>query len=192
MSIAPNYDEKIKKFTPLVKSIPFSGGLMISSQSAAEDLILNFSPETKDSPKFSFSKFACLRLPDFNTDEPTKNGMKLNAVSGNYKQFKDDLNSDINIKFSEFVQNYMLNFETGLINLPSYDNRLKSTVFERVFWHSLINLGAIRLEHNDFSNEDKPLYREETNNPEHYNSVVKYIGEVNFQGISDNQYSTYQ
>jgi hypothetical protein len=126
---------------------------------------------------FSFSKFALLDLPNVDTlSSAYDNKIVWNALTGAAPYINNDLN------IAESIENYLLNQEEFIINSYStsnipYDSTLLQTVSERLFWKWLTKINAIKF------NEAPSL---KTNLPNRfveytdaaYNSVVKYIGNI--------------
>lgn len=177
------YNKKINKFTPLIRKIALNGGTFYTFSSAGEDLSLKLADtQTK---KFRFSKFAVLRIPDL-LNKPEENTFKLGAVAGNHLILRENLGGNINKRFAESFQNYCLNLESLLISQDTYNAMEDKTVAERVFWKWIKEHSAIRFSHNS-----DDTFKEEENQKDIYNRVVKYIGDVSFSGNHQNKFSTY-
>jgi hypothetical protein len=184
------YDRKLTNFTPLIRRTPISGGTFITGTSAGEDL--SFTLGQVQTKKFRFSKFAVLRIPPL-LDRPQENTMRLQGISGAYEIVRESFSNDMNKIFTESFQNYCLNLETGLLSQNSYDVIDDRTVFERVFWKWLKETGSMRFDFFDTTNDGNGelLFREEYDEDDVYNRVVKYIGEVAWSGNQQNKYATY-
>lgn len=146
--------------TPLLSAPRQQGGTLYTFPSAQKDLARVFA---NDSYTFKFSRFACLDFPD----------IKPINYNGNEK-FVDLINSfpdvhytgqSMNTLLAEHFQNYMMNFETAIINGEGdddgYDNSVLRTPSERIFFNWLQKIGGIEFE---YANRETNLYYEKCGN----------------------------
>ncbi len=171
--------------TPLIKTPQAQGGTFYTFSSAAKDLSKTLN---NDNLKLVFSKFVLLNLPDFDRLDPNtfsnfENYMQFDAIDGMI--WNGGLKADPNINFTESFQNYALNLEELIISDSDFDNNLRRSVSERVFFKWLKETGAMRFraataqEKNPaittprFVEEDEAL----SGNVQ-YRRVVKYIGDI--------------
>lgn len=146
--------------TPLLSAPRQQGGTLYTFPSAQRDLARVFA---NDSYTFKFSRFACLDFPD----------IKPINYLGNEK-FVDLINSfpdvhytgqSMNTLLAEHFQNYMMNFETAIINGEGdddgYDNSVLRTPSERIFFNWLQKIGGIEFE---YANRETNLYYEKCGN----------------------------
>ena len=132
--------------TPYIRPIAVQGGTFYTFSSAAEDLSLTFNNSLK---KFTFSKYALLKLPEFGTPVYGENTLQFNAID---TTFLDAAAADFiltnpnNLSPSPEIsfQNYCLNLESTVISDPNYNQDLKRNVSERVFWKWVKELGGVR------------------------------------------------
>lgn len=190
--------------TPLVDTLRKQGGTLYTFSSAARDLTKVF---TDDRYKFSFSHFACLNLPDIKNDlsDGTKGeekGMYIGRLTkeelvtpgktmeenfhiehpnhSDHSIFKDE--ECINILLAENLQNYVLNFETAILNgmgdNDDYNLKQTRTVSERVFFNWLQKIGAIKFK--DVNDEERYLNVDTwvEDEDEFKNKTVQYIGKI--------------
>jgi len=132
--------------TPYIRPIAVQGGTFYTFSSAAEDLSLTFNNSLK---KFTFSKYALLKLPEFGSPTYGENTLQFNAIDTTfldaaYGDFiltnPNNLSPSPEISF----QNYCLNLESTIISDPNYNQDLKRNVSERVFWKWVKELGGVR------------------------------------------------
>lgn len=172
-------NKNLKKATPLIRSIPQSGGAFYTFASAAEDMSMTFSDFNSDK-RFRFSKFALLNIPNI-SNQAVKNTVKLNVSPSTYDSSTFIKTSDKNIHFIESFQNYCLNIESQILNNENYDCNLTKTVSERIFFKWLKELTAIRFEECKDANLEESLFTEETET-ENYSKIVQYLGDVSYAG----------
>lgn len=177
------------KTTPLIQRLNITGGTLFTFPSAGEDLNLTLQG-LKSDIKFRFSNFALLNIPDILNNQK-QNTIKLKAIPGAFNSVNFTRTTDYNVHFTESLQNYCLNLETGLINDSGYDYTQNRTVSERVFFKWLKELGAIRFKNSNVTTADDVLFEEEDES-ENYKRVIKYIGEFDFvnSGQSSKRTST--
>ena len=139
--------------TPFLKSISNDGGTLYVFPSVSTQLTSLF--DSSDYT-FKFSHFACLNLPDIyifednNTTRPDK-GLFLQDMyySGNDQgTHKIYTTTDgIGKVITEEIQNYVMNFETAILNgtgdNDDYDSTILTTVSEKVFFNWLQKVGGI-------------------------------------------------
>lgn len=167
--------------TPLIKPINNKKGIFYNFQSSLEDINTTLSNSEN---AVRFSKFALLRIPEIGTPNylPTDNKIQFLAQGESF--MLEGLNTENNINLAQSFQSYALNFESLLINRPSYKRENKLTVSERVFWKWLKELGAIRfqnansLEKNTdiLGAEARFVEKPETNST--YKRVVQYVADI--------------
>lgn len=171
--------------TPLIKTPQADGGTFYTFSSAARDLSKTLNNENL---RLVFSKFALLNLPDFDRLDPStfsnyQNYMQFDTIDGMIQN--GGLKGDPNVNWAESFQNYALNIEELILSNSGYDNTVRRTVTERVFFKWLKETGAIRFRTataleksgtvvgNLFVEED-----EITTGTVQYRRVVKYLGDI--------------
>ena len=126
--------------TPYIRPIAVQGGTFYTFSSAAEDLTLTFNNSLK---KFSFSKYALLKIPEMGSPTYKENTLQFNAIdttfldaaSGNFVLTNpNNLSPSPEISF----KNYCLNLESTVISDPNYNAELKRIVSERIFWKNIM------------------------------------------------------
>ena len=132
--------------TPYIRPIAVQGGTFYTFSSAAEDLSLTFNNSLK---KFTFSKYALLKLPEFGTPVYGENTLQFNAIDTTFLDAAAGdfiLTNPNNLSPSPEIsfQNYCLNLESTVISDPNYNQDLKRNVSERVFWKWVKELGGVR------------------------------------------------
>ena len=171
--------------TPLLNKI--QKGKMIVFQSAEADLTFAYD-------SFRLSKYALLNLPPIVTSVNNQNTIQFANIEGAFDNgLSTDTpppNGDIT-DLSQSLQNYLLNFESLLLNSDNFDTSDKETVAEKVFFKWLKEIGAVRfrnsvntetasiLSGNRFVEED-----ENSNNGQGdlYDRVIKYLGNIDMEG----------
>jgi len=175
--------------TPLLQPLRVQGGTFYTFASAAKDISKTF---TDDNARFVFSKYALLDLPKVKTPSDSSNTIvwqALDAYGGGAtasSAIANDFTTDNNRNFAQAFQSYALNFEQLILasrnNLnETYDEDILPTVSERVFWHFLKNINAIRWQDANTTNEANftGLFREEVpSTGVSYKQVVKYLGDI--------------
>lgn len=149
--------------TPLLRKPNEEGGTLYTFASASRDLTRAI---TNNDYEFKFSHFACLNLPNIYKKYGGYNGNK--GICLNMLGYNID-NNDLNKALAEHLQNYVMNFETLILNGggddDDYDPDVLRSVSERVFFHWLKAIGGIsfdRLGNNYFCEGDSysgSLYR---------------------------------
>lgn len=133
--------------TPFIRPLQVQGGTFYSFSSSAEDITTTFNNSTN---KFKFSKFALLNIPDIDSSSTLDNKVKLNGPDGAFLDWSTSagkiITGDGNIDFSQSFQSYCLNLENTIIGSDDYDQEIKQTVSERVFFKWLKETGAIRFQ----------------------------------------------
>jgi hypothetical protein len=132
--------------TPYIRPIAVQGGTFYTFSSSAEDLSLTFNNSLK---KFTFSKYALLKLPEFGTPVYGENTLQFNAIDTTFLDAAAGdfiLTNPNNLSPSPEIsfQNYCLNLESTVISDPNYNQDLKRNVSERVFWKWVKELGGVR------------------------------------------------
>jgi hypothetical protein len=132
--------------TPFIRPIAVQGGTFYTFSSSAEDLSLTFNNSLK---KFTFSKYALLKLPEFGTPTYGENTFQFNAIDTTFLDAAAGdfiLTNPNNLSPSPEIsfQNYCLNLESTIISDPNYNQDLKRNVSERVFWKWVKELGGVR------------------------------------------------
>ena len=174
--------------TPFLKPLRVQGGTFFTFASAAKDISKTF---TGDNARFVFSKYALLKLPEVKVPANRSNNVvwsALNALGDNTAgPINTNLNADENFNFSQTFQSYALNFEQLILASrnnfnEAYDETILPTVSERVFWHYLKNLNAVRWTDANTSNESVVTNRykegDEAGSTNVYENVVKYLGDI--------------
>jgi hypothetical protein len=169
--------------TPFIRPIVNNRGTYYTFQTAIDDVQSTFNQTGK---KFKFSHYVLLNIPTIGTpSDPSKqNKMQLPAVGETPIEIGID-GTDFNLNLAESFENYCLNLESCLVNLPTYRPSLMRTPAERVFWKWLKETGAIRFRQaNDINERDAsalgsvPRYVEEDDADGGYSKVVKYVSEI--------------
>lgn len=167
--------------TSLIKPIQNKSGIFYTFQSALEDINITLA-NTENGVRFS--KYALLRIPEFGTPNTLETDNKFQFLAQGETSIIEGLNSDYNINLAQSFQNYALNLEALLISRSAYNREEKLTVSERVFWKWLKESGSIRFRDANIveKNIDKlgsePRFVEDSTPMGTYNSVVKYLGDI--------------
>ncbi len=177
--------------TPLLKPLRVQGGTFFTFASAAKDISKTF---TDDNARFVFSKYALLDLPKAGIPQNLDNSVVWQALdsfgggSSSGSPIATNVNADSNFNFAQAFQSYALNFEQLVLDSQNnfneaYDETILPTSAERIFWHFMKNLNAIRWQDANTTNESTipNRYREEKITPTSvngYNQVVKYLGDI--------------
>lgn len=203
--------------TPFIRPISVQGGTFYTFSSAAEDLTLTFNSSLK---KFTFSKYALLKIPVMGSPTYQENTLQFNAIdstfldaaSGNFVLSNpNNLSPSPEISF----QNYCLNLESTVISDPNYNAELKRNVSERIFWKWIKELGGIRYRSanpnevvgslnqtttttvNGFPYSDKRWVEEDTlltgngTPTPRYERIVQYIGDIDVINSVQNSDNAY-
>ena len=139
--------------------------------------------------EFKFSHFACLNIPNiysgvFSEDsdsDPTNDlprGLYIESLyltndDEDYGQGSVTWTADgMSNAIAENLQNYVMNFETAILNgegdNDNYDNTILTSVSEKIFWNWMQKVGAIKFNESDTA-EEYAGYGER---------VVQYIGNI--------------
>ena len=178
--------------TPLLQPLRVQGGTFYTFASAAKDIGKTFSD---DNARFVFSKYALLKIPEVKTPSNFENTIlwqAMDAFGGGATASSAIANGfgnlDQNYNFAQAFQSYPLNFEQLVLAsknnfAETYDETILPTTSERIFWHWMKNINAIRWQDANQTNESMvpDRYREEVQLPgatAQYNSVVKYLGDI--------------
>jgi hypothetical protein len=171
--------------TPLIRPPQVDGGSFYTFSSGARDLTKTLN---NNNLQLIFSKFVLLNIPDFDRLDPNsfsnyQNFMQFDTIDGMITT--GGLKADPNINFTESLQNYMLNLEELIISDVNYNNDVRRSPAERIFFKWLKETGAIRFREattlEKTTTITRPLFVEEDENPSgpvQYRRVVKYIGEI--------------
>ena len=160
---------------PFISLLREQGGTFYTFQSGIRD---ERRSRYNNNYRFVFSSFAALNIPKIQRPVNNENFIQFNTIDG---AIFNSLSPDVNINLVESLQNYCLNLETLLINLPTYDNLILKSVAERVFFKWLKEIGAIRFRNsNDVESTTVRFTEESTKRTGStlYEEVVKYIGTI--------------
>ena len=182
--------------TPLLKPIQNKKGILYTFQSALEDINITLANSENG---VRYSKFACLRIPEFGTPNTLASDNKFQFNAQGESFLIDGVNTaDQNINLAQSFQSYALNMEALIISDPDYSREKKLTVAEKVFWKWLKESGGIRfrnangLEQNVVSLGSEVRFVEQHSPTSTYNRVVQYVGDidvVNTIKSNDNSYT---
>ena len=159
--------------TPYLKPFNVEGGTLYVFPSVSKDLTRTF---VSSDYEFKFSHFACLNIPDiysgvFSENSDFPRGLYIDTLMGNYK-INSWGSADMCKAITENLQNYVMNFETAILNgegdNDDYDNTILTSVSEKIFWNWMQKVGAIRFNESDTA-EEYSSYDER---------VVQYIGNI--------------
>jgi hypothetical protein len=203
--------------TPFIRPIAVQGGTFYTFSSAAEDLSLTFNNSLK---KFSFSKYALLKLPEFGSPTYGENTLQFNAIDTTFLDAAvgdfiltnpNNLSPSPEISF----QNYCLNLESTVLSDPNYNPDLKRNVSERIFWKWVKELGGVRYRtansnevvaslnqtstttKDGFPYSDKRWVEEDTyltgngSPTPRYERIVQYIGDIDVVNSVQNSSNAY-
>ena len=179
--------------TPYLKPFNTQGGTLYVFPSVSKDLTRTF---VSNDYEFKFSHFACLNIPDIYTgvfsedsDIDTFNekgfyieSLILNSNGSYYPGYTGTTwttSDGIGKTIAENLQNYVMNFETAILNgegdNDDYDNDILTNVSEKVFFNWLQKVGAIKFT--------------ESGTLEDYNTLadrtVQYIGNIDIMNTVD-------
>ena len=153
--------------TPFLKRLSNAGGTLYTFPSVSQDLTKTF---VSNDYEFRFSHFACLNLPDIMSgkfDDTMSKGLYLETL---YNKTINPTSDGIAKVITEEFQNYIMNFETAILNWmgdnDGYDNDIMTTVSEKVFFNWLQKVGGIKFDGNIESYEDI------------HDRTVQYIGNI--------------
>lgn len=188
--------------TPHIQALKQQGGTLYTFAEANEDLTNLIIDSSKT---FSFSKFVCLNLPDLMYVSGDSPRVDLSRYKGYDQPYTAE---GVSEKFRRNLQNYILNFETYIIN--ENNRRLESgevpidPVAESSFFNWLQEVGAIKFR--KLTDDDKytadgvikegeDYYAEEdgsntdTDDIPNNGKIVKYIGSIDI--LNRNEVSGY-
>ena len=164
--------------TPYLKPFNVEGGTLYVFPSVSKDLTRTF---VSSDYEFKFSHFACLNIPDIYSgvfSEDSDTGLYIESLyltnnDTDYGQGAVTWTSDgLSNAIAENLQNYVMNFETAILNgegdNDDYDNTILTSVSEKIFWNWMRKVGAIRFNESDTAEE----YRS------YDERVVQYIGNI--------------
>ena len=170
--------------TPYLKPFNKEGGTLYVFPSVSKDLTRTF---VSNDYEFKFSHFACLNIPDIYTGKYKSDKgfyidtLRLNNNGGYYTGYDGTTWSSDGISktIAENLQNYVMNFETAILNgegdNDDYDNDILTNVSEKVFFNWLQKVGAIKFT--------------ESGTLEAYNTLadrtVQYIGNLDVMNTVD-------
>ena len=142
--------------TPLLRPLRDNGATLYVFPSASEDIGLNLNSRATG---VALSHYALLNLPNL---------------------MGKTTHQDESRAIAEDLQNYVMNFETLLLNQDSYNYQEYHTVSERVFWHWLIKkLNKVNLTQTLINNDQKEsnvYFRESYENK--LDRVVQCFGSI--------------
>ena len=135
-----------KKKTPLLQQLRQASGTVYVFPSASEDVGLNLNNDVNGA---ALTHYALLKIPALYLKD-----LCFGKDTDLYNPEKDISSINPNQILAMSLQNYLMNFETTLLNEDSYNYQNMKTVSERVFWHWLKAVGGLK-----FGTSDKPLVR---------------------------------
>lgn len=138
------------KKTPLLQQLRENSGTVYVFPSASEDIGLNIN---NDVYGVALTHFALLDIPAIPLEKLCF-GKDSNLYNLNLDI--DDINGNQLLAMS--LQNYVMNFETLLLNQDNYNYQNLDTVSERVFWHWMKAIGAFNTEEALTVSTDKDTY----------------------------------
>jgi len=134
--------------TPFLKRISKQGGTLYVFPSVSQDLTRTF---VSNDYEFRFSHFACLNLPDIMSGKYS-DGLDKGLYLETFKEIENTTSDGIAKVITEEFQNYIMNFETAILNgegdNDDYDNDMMTTVSEKVFFNWLQKVGGIKFNDN--------------------------------------------
>lgn len=163
--------------TPFLKGFNTEGGTLYVFPSVSKDLTRTF---VSNDYEFKFSHFACLNLPDIILDKYVPEESDSSEYNFTVKQLYINTltpadwsfnNTKLSNALTEHFQNYIMNFETAILNgegdNDDYDNDIMTNVSEKVFFNWLQKVGAIQFTEN--GGEEAGLFADRT---------IPYIGNI--------------
>lgn len=159
--------------TPYLKPFSTQGGTLYVFPSVSKDLTRTL---VSNDYEFKFSHFACLNLPDISSgnnleDSDADKKLYISTLMGDHGPDNTEIgwtDRGIQNAIAENLQNYVMNFETLLLNSDTYDSTILTTVSEKVFWNWLQKVGGITFTEGGTT--------EEFNN--YTDRTVQYIGNI--------------
>ena len=160
--------------TPLIKALRHlgdnysSGGTMYVFPSASEDIGLNLNSNVNG---VALSHYALLNIPPLQNSSYTDSPYVTNTPEGAAKAIAISL------------QNYMMNFETLLLNDSNYNLSDLSTVTEKVFWHWAKKVGILNPRNLEKVDGFENIYYDKKFNADQNifqqdNTVIKCFGSI--------------
>lgn len=156
--------------TPYLKPFNTQGGTLYVFPSVSRDLTKTF---VSNDYEFKFSHFACLNIPDiydgfYSNDSGKGFYIKTLMGGGTITWTSDGMSKAI----TENLQNYVMNFETAILNgmgdNDDYDPDVLTTVSEKVFWNWMQKVGAIKFNESGTAEDSSDITRR----------TVQYIGNI--------------
>lgn len=161
--------------TPFLRPFNKDGGTLYVFPSASVDLTKTF---VSNDYEFMFSHFACLNLPDIHIEDDNNQSTEKGLYLKRLYYVGDDTDKHVILSsnggmehaITEEFQNYIMNFETAILNgegdNDDYDSDIMTTVSEKLFFTWLEKIGGIEF----------------NGNIEKYNKLkertVQYIGNI--------------
>lgn len=171
--------------TPYLKKFNTEGGTLYVFPSVSRDLTKTL---VSNDYEFKFSHYACLNLPEIYSGKYTSDmpkGLYIETLLPNGSITTWD-NTSMQDAITTNLQNYVMNFETAIINgegdNDNYDNDVLTTVSEKVFWNWMQKIGAIKF------NESGTL--EDYDNI--HDRTVQYLGSLDMMNAVDIDGDTFQ
>lgn len=179
--------------TPLIRRLRDNSGTLVCLGSCQEDIGLNLFQRNQN---VALSHYALLNLPSANTVAAQDasidvNNFNLTNIPGHLSTvFGTNTKRTSSWQIAASLQNYLMNFETVLLNQETYNYQLTNTVSERCFWKWLSETGAIRFVKANLGTDETyftefPETKQITDSTgavssilTGYNRVVKCFGEI--------------
>ena len=170
--------------TPYLKKFNTEGGTLYVFSSVSRDLTKTL---VSNDYEFKFSHYACLNLPDIYSGKYTEDkpkGFYIETLLPN--SITSWGNTEMQDAITTNLQNYVMNFETAILNgegdNDDYDNDVLTTVSEKVFWNWMQKVGAIKFN--------------ETGTLEEYDNIhdrtVQYLGSLDMMNAVDIDGDTFE
>ena len=161
--------------TPYLKKFNQNGGTLYVFPSVSKDLTRTF---VSNDYEFKFSYFACLNIPDiykgkFGEESDMDKGLYLNTLMGSHGIDRATWSStDMENAITENLQNYVMNFETAILNgegdNDDFDPDILTSVSEKVFWNWMQKVGAIQFNESGTEEIQNSIF----------DRTVQYIGKL--------------
>lgn len=159
--------------TPYLKPFNTQGGTLYVFPSVSRDLTKTF---VSNDYEFKFSHFACLNIPNIcegkysEGSKENDKGLYIETLMNNsLSNWSSDSICDA---ITENLQNYVMNFETAILNGEGdddgYDPDVLTTVSEKVFWNWMQKVGAIKFTESGTAEDSKSIIER----------TVQYIGNI--------------
>lgn len=196
-----------RNMAPILRPLRIDSGTLYIMPSASEDIGLNLN--LRDD-RVALSYYALLNIPEADNTAGVRdkleakprrnlfNVMQIQDAAVHYNAYNtlsSDMRKSAAEKIAASLQNYLMNFETVLINNPEYDYSAAQTVSERAFWKWLKETGAIRWDYaRDASGNimymgDSPVFKE-PDDPD-YSKVVKCFGKISAGNSVSNDFGMF-